>query len=702
MIFDTTLAKAPRAQKIKTTIEQVGHTRTDFYAWMKDENWQMVMQDPSILNPKIRIHLKAENAYCQTIMAETKQLQDTILSELKGRIKDNDGSVPTPDGPYVYANRYRSGDQHGLYYRKLRDDPAASEKILLDADALAKHAKKDNHPFFDIHNIGHSDDHKFIAYAVDLKGSERFEIHVIHIQTGKEICPPIKDTAGSFVWAKDSATLFWVARDENNRPSKVYRQNIMQKTEDPLLIYEEENPGFFVDIGRSDSGDYIEINCNDHTSSETRLIAADKPTNDPLCFKPRAKNVEYSLHDHGKKFYILTNENGATDFKIMQAAQTDPDPWQDFIPHKPGVLIIGMETYKNFLVRLERKNALPRIIIRNMQTGKEHTIEFDEAAYALGLMSGYEYDTPWLRFSYSSPTTPQQVFDYHMATGEKILRKSSEIPSGHEPSDYKVERITIKAKDGEMVPVTLIMQAGFNKNGKAPCLLYGYGSYGITISASFRSSILSLIDRGFIYAIAHIRGGMAKGYNWYTKGKLEKKQATFDDFIDVGTALCAQNYTKEGKIIAHGGSAGGLLVGVALNQAPSLFGGVIAAVPFVDVLNTMSDESLPLTPPEWPEWGNPLKDKGAYDTIAAYSPYDNVTGRNYPPVLITAGLTDPRVTYWEPAKWTAKLRDHQKGQAPILLKINMDAGHQGEAGRYDSLKQVAFEYAFALKAAGKV
>ena len=355
-----------------------------------------------------------------------------------------------------------------------------------------------------------------------------------------------------------------------------------------------------------------------------------------------------------------------------------------------------MESYKHFLVRLVRENALPRIIIRDMRDQSEHSISFDEPAFGLGLMGGYEYETPWLRFSYASPTTPRQVFDYNMETRERILRKTQTIPSGHESADYITERLNISARDGALIPVTLLYHKTTQRNGKAPLLLYGYGSYGITIPAGFRTTILSLVDRGFIYAIAHIRGGMSKGYQWYLDGKLEKKTNSFNDFVDVGRALCAMDYTRKGRLVAHGGSAGGLLVGAAVNQAPELFGGIIAAVPFVDVLNTMSDESLPLTPPEWPEWGNPITDLHAYKRIESYSPYDQVKSQDYPPMLITAGLTDPRVTYWEPAKWAARLRDHQTGDGPILLKTNMEAGHQGESGRYDSLKETALEYAFAV------
>ncbi|MBL4854710.1 MAG: S9 family peptidase [Robiginitomaculum sp.] len=703
-IFDQKLTP-PRASKRPRTIGQLGRERVDNYAWLKDENWRKVMDDPGVLDADIRAYLEAENKYVKAVMVDTKSLQAKLLAEMKGRIKDDDSSVPSPDGPWSYAHRFRPGDQHGEYYRIKHGQTDAKGETLLDADALASKAKKQGFSFFDLGGVSHSDDHKYLAYAVDVQGAERYEITILEIETGLPVTKPIDNTAGDFVFADDrdddSLTLFWVERDDNNRPAKVWRKNILDKADKPVLIYDEPDAGFFVSLGGSDTGDFVEINCHDHTSSETLLIPAKTPTIAPICAEPRVRDREYDLHDHADDFYILTNTGGATDFKIMRAKQASPGAthWQDFIPHTPGTLILGLETYKGYLVRLERINALPRIIIRDLSTDEETTISFDEQAYALGLMGGYEFKTKTLRFNYSSPTTPGQVFDYNMQTGERILRKTTQIPSGHSPKDYKTERIQIKARDGESIPVTIIMGANFKRDGKAPCLLYGYGSYGITISAAFRTNLLSLIDRGFVYAIAHIRGGKSKGYDWYTKGKLKTKQATFDDFVDVGHGLAKMGYTSEGHIIAHGGSAGGLLVGAAVNQAPELFGGVIAAVPFVDVLNTMSDESLPLTPPEWPEWGNPLTDKAAYDTIASYCPYTNVKDQAYPPMLITAGLTDPRVTYWEPAKWAAKLRDHQKCDVPILLKTNMDAGHQGEPGRYDSLKETAFEYAFAVSLA---
>ena len=692
---------APFAPKRPKETLQLGITRNDDYGWMKDENWQAMMADTYKLDSDIRKHLELENAYSAEVMSGLTPLKDTIFEEMKGRLKSDASGVPSPDRSFAYNHRYRTGDQHGLYERIVIDPktkaPIGEPQTILDAEALSK-----DHPsYFDLGAVGHSDDQTWLAYGVDASGAENYEIFIKPMD-GDAISTGITKSAGSLQWAKDNSTMFWVERDENQRPYAVFAKNIHDAEDTPRLIYKESDPGFFVSVGETDSGNFIEISAHNHTTTEIWLVPSDTPDAAPRCVSKRQAGVEYSLHDQDGYFYILTNAHGATDFAIMRAPMSGTafDNWEDFIPHSSGTLIIGIETYQHYLVRLVRENALPRIIIRDMRDGTEHDIAFDEGAYGLGLMGGYEYDTPWLRFAYSSPTTPRQVFDYNMETRERVLRQTQEVPSGHKPSDYQCERIEITARDGERVPVTLLYKSGLPKNGSAPLMLYGYGSYGITIPAGFRTSILSLVDRGFVYAIAHIRGGMSKGYQWYLDGKLEKKENTFNDFVDAGRALVDAGYTSRGKVVAHGGSAGGLLVGAALNQDPDLFGGVIAAVPFVDVLNTMSDDTLPLTPPEWPEWGNPLTDEQAYKNIEAYSPYDNIETRDYPPLLITGGLTDPRVTYWEPAKWAAKLREHQSGDAPILLKINMDAGHQGESGRYDSLKETALEYAFAVAVTG--
>ena len=419
--------------------------------------------------------------------------------------------------------------------------------------------------------------------------------------------------------------------------------------------------------------------------------------------KPRETGVQYDLEEGGDIFFILTNSGDAKDFRIMTAPVSDPreENWSELVAHEPGRLILSVMGFRDHLVRLERKDGLPRIVVRERGSGEEHIVAFDEEAYSLGLAGSYEYDTDTIRFSYSSMTTPAQVFDYDMRTRERVLLKTQEVPSGHDPQDYVTRRLMAPAPDGELVPVSLLYRRDTPLDGSAPCLLYGYGSYGIAIPASFNTNCLSLADRGFVYAIAHIRGGKDKGYGWYEDGKREKKTNTFTDFIAAARHLAAEGFTAHDRIVAQGGSAGGMLMGAVANMAPADFAGIVAEVPFVDVLNTMLDASLPLTPPEWPEWGNPIESQDDYKTIAAYSPYDNVSAQAYPPILAVAGLTDPRVTYWEPAKWVARLRERKTGVSPVLFKINMDAGHAGASGRVSRLEEIAYGYAFALKVTGK-
>ncbi|MEP4051429.1 MAG: S9 family peptidase [Litorimonas sp.] len=687
---------APKAEKrphIQTRFETEW---TDDYAWMRDDNWQAVMRDPTVLNADIRTHLERENSYTEEALTPVTELKAAIFEEMKGRLEPTAREVPLPDGPYAYFHFYREGDQHGVY---ARHDVAVSkpeDEIILDCDAEAKGTK-----FFDLGDVSHSPDHKWLAYSVDDKGSENYQVFLRNLTSGDVSSTGIDRSAGALVWAADNRTLFWVERDENQRPYAVRFRDVFDAEGKIHTAYEEQDPGFFVSVGSSDDDKYIEISAHNHTTGEIHRIPSARPQTPPVCFSARQSGIEYSLHDQGGVTYILTNAGDAVDFQVMTgvSGQTPAD-WAAHIPHQSGRLILGMEAFENWLVRLEREDALPRLVIRNMEDGEEHAIDMPEAAYGLGIKSGYEYTTDTLYFSYASPSRPGTVYRYNMKTRERVSVREQVVPSGHNPDDYRVERLSITARDGESIPVTILARKDVKIDGSNPLLLYGYGSYGITIPASFRTNILSLVDRGMVYAIAHIRGGMSKGYQWYLDGKLEKKTNTFNDFVDTGRALAELGWTSEGRIVAHGGSAGGLLVGAALNQAPELFAGVMAAVPFVDVLNTMSDTELPLTPPEWPEWGNPITDEDAFHRLRSYSPYDNVTARAYPPTLITGGLTDPRVTYWEPAKWAAKLREHQTGDAPILLKINMDAGHQGESGRYDSLKETALEYAFALDCVG--
>lgn len=683
---------APLAEKRPRHQSRFSVEWTDDYAWMRDDNWQAVMRDPSVLDKAIRTHLESENAYTKDALEPLSDLKDALFAEMKGRLEPTARGVPMPDGLYAYFHFYREGDQHGVFARHDLAKDKPEDEIILDCDLLATGTK-----FFDIGDISHSPDHKWLAYSVDDKGSENYQVSIRNLETGEIQETDIDRSAGALVWAADSRTIFWVERDENQRPYAVRFKDVFDTAGKTHTAFEESDPGFFVSVGVSDDEAHIEISAHNHTTSEIHRIPSIEPTRTPLCFSKRRAGLEYSLHDQGGMTYILTNQGGAVDFAIKTGTSgQDPSDWQDYVPHRPGTFIIGMESFAKWLVRLERENALPQLVIRNMESGEEHVIDMPEAAYGLGIKSGYEYETDTLYFTYSSPSRPGTVYRYNMKTRSRETVRVQVVPSGHTPENYRVERISITARDGENIPVTLLARQDIKIDGSNPLLLYGYGSYGITIPAGFRTHILSLVDRGMVYAIAHIRGGQAKGYQWYLDGKLEKKTNTFNDYVDVGRALADLGWTSQGKLVAHGGSAGGLLVGAAVNQAPELFAGIIAAVPFVDVLNTMSDTELPLTPPEWPEWGNPIEDETAFHRLRSYSPYDQVQAKAYPPALITGGLTDPRVTYWEPAKWAAKLREYQTANAPILLKINMEAGHQGESGRYDSLKETALEYAFAL------
>ena len=687
--------RGPSAPRRPSFTLHHGIDREDDYAWLRADNWQAVMRDPAVLPQDIRAHLEAENAHTQAAMGDTEPLQDTLFVEMKGRIKEDDSSVPAPDGPFDYYVRYITGGQQPLFCRRPRG--GGEETVLIDGNALAK-----DHAYFRIAQVAHSPDHKRIAYAVDTKGSEYFTAKIIDAETGATVVEAITDACGGLEWAADSKTLLYVWLDEEHRPRKLFAHNIGEEVEDGL-IHDQTNPGLFLDIDLTQDGKYLLLGTHDHETSEVSLIDAADPYAAPRLIAPREAEHEYSVCHHEGRLIILTNSGGAEDFRIVEAPANDPAPanWKEIEPHRPGRLILNVIAFKDFLVRLERENGLPRIAIRRFSDGEEHEIAFDEEAYALGMSAGYEYDTTTLRFTYASMTTPSQTFDYDMETKERVLRKTQEIPSGHDPSQYDTRRVFAPAKDGETVPVTLFYRKDTALDGTAPLLLYGYGSYGMTIPAGFMTNALSLVDRGFVYAIAHIRGGKDKGFAWYKTGKRAKKVNTFTDFIAAGEYLAAGKFTSRGRIVAQGGSAGGMLMGAVTNMAPDLFLGIIAEVPFVDVLTTMLDSSLPLTPPEWPEWGNPIESAEDYRTIAAYSPYDNVSAQDHPNILAVAGLTDPRVTYWEPAKWIAKLRETGTGENLLLLKTNMEAGHAGASGRFDRLKEVALSYAFALKVAAR-
>ena len=685
----------PVAPRRPHSFARYGITVRDDYAWLKDENWQEVLRDPTVLDPDIRTYLEAENAYTESLLGHTDGLQKQLVAEMRGRIKEDDSSVPSPDGPYAYFRKFREGGQHEMFGRIPRDGGA--EKIVLDGDALAS-----QHEYFRFGGSRHSPDHRLQAWSADTKGSEYFSIRVRDWETGIDLDDLVEETDGGVVWSKDCKSFFYVKLDDNHRPMQVWRHRLGAKQADDTLIYEEQDPGWFTHLHESTSSRFCVIAGGDHETSEQRLIDLDNPDAPPRLVAAREPNVQYSIADRGDELFILTNADDAIDFKIMTSplASSERKNWRDLVPHRAGVYVLEHDLYAGHLVRLERANALASIIIRDLETNEEHAIAFDEAAYSLDTIGSYEFDTTNLRFSYSSMTTPSEVYDYDMATRARTLRKRQEIPSGHNPADYVTTRVMATSHDGAEVPISLMHRRDFKRDGNSPLLLYGYGSYGMAIPASFNANRLSLVDRGFVYAIAHIRGGTDKGWGWYLDGKREKKTNSFDDFAACARALCETKYTSTRRIVAHGGSAGGMLMGAVANRASDLFAGIVAEVPFVDVLNTMLDDTLPLTPPEWPEWGNPIESEKDFRTILSYSPYDNVAAKNYPAILAMGGLADPRVTYWEPAKWVARLRATMSGGGPVLLRTNMGAGHGGASGRFKRLDEVAIVYAFALWAVG--
>ncbi len=694
----------PVAKKIPVTIEQLGRVRVDEYQWMKDDNWQAVLRDPTLIKADVKEHLEAENAYREAMMASTEPLQATMFEEMKGRIKQDDSSVPSPDGPWEYYTEYKTGDQHPRYMRVERQGTwiengqpvtrnfvvAPTPQLLLDANVLAE-----GKAYSDVGDIAWSPDHALFGYSEDAQGSEVYRIYVKDLATGELLGEPIESASGGLTFSPDSQWIFWTNRNDNGRPDKIFRRPARGG---PIsLVYEEEDEGMFIGVGRTSDDRFMIIGIGDQETSETRYIPADDITGAPRVLEPRQVARKYDADHWGDRWVIHTNADDSIDFKVCEAPTGSPGKanWADLIPHTPGRYIEGISLVKGFIARQDRAAANTRSVIRD-RAGAEHEIAVDEPAYALNLGGASEFDTPVMRYTYNSPSTPTSTYDYDLATRERALRKVQEVPSGHNPDDYIVERVNAPTSDGQLVPVTILRRKTTPVNGSAPLLLYGYGSYGIPMSASFSTNRLSLVDRGWIYAIAHIRGGSDKGWGWFLDARRFTKKNTFTDFIAAAEHLISTGHGKAGHIVAQGGSAGGLLMGAVNNMRPDLWAGVIGQVPFVDVINTMSDVSLPLTPPEWPEWGNPLEDPEAYDYIASYSPYDNIEAKAYPAVLATGGLSDPRVTYWEPEKWVARLRPATTSGKPVLLKINMEAGHAGSSGRFDYLKEVAHDYAFAI------
>jgi oligopeptidase B len=686
------LGDEPVAQ-IKTVTNTVhGVTLKDDYNWLRAENWQEALREPEKLPEPIKQYLNEENAYYEKAMSDTAELQKRLIAEMRGRIKEDDVSLPVKDGAYAYRWKYVTGAEHPINIRTPRD--GGDEEVLLDVNKEAE--GKD---YFELGTASVSPDHTMLAWSCDTSGSEYYKLNFRVIGNDKDTGAGISDV-GSVAWA-DNETLFYTVVDENHRPSKVYRHQLRTDPKDDVLVYEEKDPRFFCGVGRSRSGEYLFISAGMNDQDELRFIPTATPKAEPVLVTHRQEGLEYSVEHQGDRFLILTNSGGAEDFKIVEAPISSPgiENWKDVVPHKPGKMVMSIDAYKDWIFWMERENALPRICFSD-KNGNIQNIEFAEEAYSLGISPSPEFATDTFRFTYSSPTTPSRTYDYELENGTRTLLKEQEVPSGHDPKDYVTRRIMAISHDGAEVPVTILHHAKTKIDGTAPCLLYGYGSYGHAMPASFSTNRLSLVDRGFVYAIAHIRGGEEKGRAWYEDSKFGKKPNTFHDFIAAGEKLVSDRFTAKGKIIIQGGSAGGLLVGASVNMAPDLFGGVIADVPFVDVLNTILDDTLPLTPGEWSQWGNPIESEQAFKDIRAYSPYDNVEAMAYPPMLITAGVSDPRVTYWEPAKWAAKLRATKTDDNILMLRTNMSSGHFGKSGRFAALEDAARSQAFAIKAVG--
>ncbi len=687
--------KAPAAEKTPKELIAHGDTRIDDYYWMRLSDEQKKAENPDEHTQKVLDFLNAENEYKEAKLSHTKDLQETIYNEIIGRIKQDDESVPYFKNDYWYYTRYEEGKEYPIYCRK-KGSLESDEIILLNVNEMAE-----GHDYFNVGGFSVSKDNKILAFAEDTLSRRIYTVKFKNLETGEYLTDEIKGSNGGVAWANDNKTVFYTSKNEVTLLSeKILRHKLGQEQAVDALVYKEKDPSYYIGAYKSKSDEYIIIYNSSTLSSDYWILDANQPEGKFKNFSPREKVHEYGIDHFEDKFYIVTNWD-AKNFRLMETSDkaTEKSNWKEVIPHRTDVLLEGIEIFKNHLVIEERKNGLTELRIRNMITGDEHYLEFDEPAYVAYSSTNPEFDTDLLRFGYSSLTTPNTTYDYNMNTKEKELKKRQEVVGGHNPEEYTTERLYANARDGKKIPISLIYKKGIEKNGKSPLLLYGYGSYGATMDPSFRSSRLSLLDRGFTFAIAHIRGSQTLGREWYDDGKMFNKINTFNDFIDCSKYLLEQNYTNQDKLFAMGGSAGGLLMGAVVNMAPELYKGVVAAVPFVDVVTTMADASIPLTSNEWDEWGNP-EIKEQYEYMKSYSPYDNVKKHDYPNMLVTTGLFDSQVQYWEPAKWVAKLREYKTGNNVLLMHTNMEAGHGGASGRFRRYKETAMEYAFFLDLAG--
>ncbi|GAA3574367.1 oligopeptidase B [Snuella lapsa] len=677
---------APRAKKIPQELQIHGDVRIDNYYWLNDRE-----------NPEVIDYLNAENVYTKQEMKHTEGLQEALFEEMKGRIKEDDTTVPYKFNGYWYITRYEKGKDYPVYVRK-KETLEAPEEILFDCNEMAK-----DHAYFNLGRIVISPDNKLACFSVDTVSRRQYTIQIKNLETGEIYPDKILNTTGGATWANDNKTLFYTMKDEVTlRSHKIFKHRLDTSSEQDIEVYHEADETFNTFVYKTKSKKYIVIGSGSTLSSEYRFLNADTPDEDFKVFQERTSNLEYSISHYGDSFYIIANCDGATNFKLLKTSEdtTGKSFWEDVIPHRDDVLLEDIEIFKDYLVVNERENGLNNLRIISWDKSEDYYLPFDSETYTVYIGNNPDFDSDVLRYGFNSLTSPSAVIDYNFKTRQSEIKKEQEVLGGKfDKTNYVSERIWATARDGVKVPISLVYRKGIELDGTNPLLQYAYGSYGSTIDPSFSSIRLSLLDRGFIYAIAHIRGGEYLGRNWYENGKLLTKKNTFYDFIDCSKHLINLNYTSSKHLYAYGGSAGGLLMGAIINMNPELYHGVIAAVPFVDVVTTMLDDSIPLTTGEYDEWGNPNQHK-YYSYMKSYSPYDNVEAKNYPHMLVTTGLHDSQVQYWEPAKWVAKLRELKKDNNKLLLFIDMDSGHGGASGRFESLKEVALEYAFLLDLEG--
>ncbi len=681
---DIPLKNPPIAKKVPQRLEKHGDVRIDNYFWMNNR------EDEEVIN-----HLKAENEYCDEMMAHTKDFQNDLFEEMKGRIKEDDSSVPYKYNGYWYITKFEKGKDYPIYTRK-KESLDHPEELLFDCNEMA-----DGHSYFKLAGISISPDNKLASYGIDTSGRRNYTIHIKEIATNKVKTDQIGNTTGSSSWANDNKTLFYTKKDDVTlRAYQIYRHQLGQQQDD--LIFEETDDTFGTTVYKSKSRKYIVIACYSTLTNEYHILNADQPNGEFEIFQSRIRGLEYSISHYQDHFYILTNKDKATNFKLMKCSETDRTiaNWQEVIAHREGTLIENIDIFKDYLVISERRNGLNEIRIKRWDGTDEYDLPFNNETYTAYTSTNVDFDTELLRYGYNSLTTPSSVIEFNMRTKTKTVLKEQEVLGGQfKKENYVSERIWATADDGTKIPMSIVYKKGVEKDGNHPLLQYAYGSYGSTVDPYFSTIRLSLLDRGFIYVICHVRGGEYLGRQWYEDGKLLKKKNTFTDFIACSIHLIKEGYTSSKHLYAMGGSAGGLLMGAVINEAPELYNGVIAAVPFVDVVTTMLDDSIPLTTGEYDEWGNP-NEKESYDYMKSYSPYDNVAAAAYPNMLVTTGLHDSQVQYWEPAKWVAKLREYKTGDQILLLHTNMDAGHGGASGRFEALKEVARDYAFLLDMEG--